>query len=245
MRDKKSRRFRFVRREGIDQEAKIRKRAILFGFLTLILLVVIVFWGIPFLIRFAAFLGEVRQTTESEVVEDKIPPSSPQFSAVPEATNSAVINLSGFSEPNSKVEIYLNDKLVAETQANQDGEIQVEKIFLRKGKNILYAVAIDEAKNKSEPSETIEILFDDEPPELEIISPADNETVYEQKIEIKGKTESDQIKVTVNDHLVLLEKEGEFTYAYELAEGKNEIEIVAEDPAGNKTEKKITITYKP
>lgn len=245
MRHQKPRKFRFVRRGESEQEAKIQKRAILFGFLTLILLVAIALWGIPFLIRFAAFLGEVRQTTESEVTEDKIPPPSPQFSAIPEATNSALINLSGFSEPNSKVKIYLNDQLVAETQADQNGEIQIEKIHLQKGKNVLYAVAIDEARNESEPSEAIEILFDDKPPNLEISSPADNETVYDQKIEIKGETESDQIKVTVNDHLVLVEKEGKFTYTYELAEGENKINIIAEDPAGNKTEKTLTVTYKP
>jgi hypothetical protein len=245
MRKREKRKFKFIQREVVDQEAKIRRRAIFFGFLTLILLTLVTLWGIPLLIKFATFLGEIRQSNDAKVVEDKIPPPSPQFSAVPEATNSAVLNISGFSEPNSTVEIYLNDKLVAETQADQKGEIQVEKIYLQKGQNTLYGVAIDEAKNKSELSEPIEIVFDDDPPKLEITSPQDKTTVYDQKIEIKGKTESEQIKVTINDHLVLLEKEGEFAYSYELAEGENKIDVIAEDPAGNKTEKTLVVTYKP
>ncbi len=158
---------------------------------------------------------------------------------------SAYIKINGSSEPESKVEIYLNQQLILDTEADEEGEFQVAKINLDKGINYLSAKALDKAGNESETSQEIKIAYDDQPPTIEINQPGEEETVYQQSLEIKGKTESDEIKITVNDHLVVLEKEGEFNYLYELSEGKNSIKIVAQDLAGNQTEKDLSITYSP
>ena len=98
------------------------------------------------------------------------------------------------------------------------------------------------------PVQDIHIWFSeetDQPPDLEINQPGENETVYQSNLEIKGKTESSEIKITVNDRLVVLEKEGEFNYLYELSEGENLIKVIAQDSAGNETEKELAVTYRP
>ncbi len=241
----KSRQFS-IRRTLDSEEEKLKKRSIFLGTLTFLLAIGIVIWGIPLLAKLAAFLDKLKPSSQvqNEKKEDQIPPFPPRFSYVPEATNSAVIFLSGFSEKQSQVEIYLNEDLLAKTVANESGEFFIEKIPLVEGKNSLYAIAIDEAGNRGEPSEKEVIIYDNSPPELIIESPSNQTTVYESIIEIKGKTES-EAKVTVNDHLVLTESDGSFSYKYELAAGRNEINIIAKDPAGNKKEEKLIITYRP
>jgi len=230
------------RKEELQTEKKIRRVALLLGFLTLLLIGGVIVWGIPLVVNLIGLLGELKNSPHSSV-EDTIPPIAPQFAAVPEATNTATINISGSSEPQSKVKIYVNDELLTTTQANTKGEFFVEKVPLQKGENILTALAVDEAGNQSEISEEVKVTYDNVPPELEITQPEGNKTVYEPKIEIKGKTESEEIKVTINGHLALVEKDGHFNYLYELAGGENKIEIVAEDLAGNKTKKELIINY--
>lgn len=243
--DNNSSRRRFIKtKDESPEEAKIKRRALLFGFLTVVIVISLLLWGVPFLIRFAVFLGELKSETEPPVAEDTIPPLPPQFSPLPEATNSATIKVAGFTEKGAEVEVYLNNQLLTKVASDDKGEFQLEKVVLNKGENTLFAYAYDKAGNKSDLSEKIKIIFDDQPPSLTITSPEEEEkTVYEPELEVKGETDSEEVKVTVNDHVVLLEKGGKFTYRVVLAEGKNEIKVVAEDPAGNKTEKTLIIHY--
>ncbi len=227
------------------QEKKSQRLAVLLGLSTLLIIIGLVFGGIPLLIGLANFLGKINRSETETTQEDTIPPVPPIFSAVPEATKSAFIKINGSSEPETKVEIYLNDQLLLDTQASPKGEFKIEKINLERGDNYLSAKAIDEAGNESQFSQETRIIYDNQSPDLEISQPKDAETVYQQSLEIKGKAESSEVKITVNERLAILEKEGEFSYLYELSEGKNTITIVAEDLAGNQTEKELVVTYTP
>jgi len=80
-------------------------------------------------------------------------------------------------------------------------------------------------------------------PDLKITSPKDDIEVSEDKVEIKGVTE---VSATVKVDGKKAENDlGEFKAEVELEEGANKIEVVAEDAAGNKTKKEITVTRKP
>ncbi len=227
------------------EEEKFRKRTIFFGGLTLLLGLAIVVWGIPFFIRLAELLDEKKNVSDSQVLnEDLIPPVPPRFAYVPEATNSASIPLIGYSEKNSSVEVFLNDELAVKTEADEEGEFNIEKIFLDPGENSLYSYAIDESGNTSDKSGLYSIIFDNIKPELEIEAPSGNETVYEQNLQIKGKSEPNA-RITVNGSLVLPDSDGNFIFDYELATDKNEISIIAQDSAGNVVSKNFTITYHP
>lgn len=228
-----------------SEEDKFRKKTIFFGGLTLLLGLAIVIWGIPFFIRLAELLDEKKNVSDLQVTnEDIIPPVPPRFAYVPEATNSASIPLVGYSEKNSDVEVFLNDELAVKTEVDEEGEFSVEKIFLDLGENSLYSIAIDEAGNTSDKSDLYSIIYDNTKPELEIETPSGNETVYDQTLQIKGKSEPNA-KITVNGSLVLSDSDGNFTYDYELAADKNEILIIAQDAAGNVSSKNFTITYHP
>jgi hypothetical protein len=242
MNRKPAKRSFVVRRETITDEKRTRNRAIFLGFLTLLLIIVLALWGVPFLIRFASFLGDIKTENEPVVADDTIPPLPPQFSFVPEATNSSILVISGFAEQGADVEVYFNDELLTETRADENGEFQIEKISLNIGKNDLFALATDEAGNLSDKSKVLEVIYDNEPPNLDIQYPEDGLTVYEQQLEIRGVTEP-EAKVTINDYLVMTESDGIFSHIVDLSEGDNQIVIVSEDIAGNKTEKTLTVNY--
>ena len=145
------------------------------------------------------------------------------------------------------MEIYLNGKNITTVISDSDSKFITEKLRLEEGRNTIYAIAIDKAGNQSSPSEKHYVLFDEEPPELTISSPEDGATFYgeqEKSITIQGKTEPG-VSLTLNNRLVIVGSEGNFSTTYSLNEGENQIKLVASDKAGNETEKEITLVYFP
>lgn len=234
---------KFQVKTSLSEEEKIRRRAIVFGLLTIAFGTAIIIWGIPLFVRLVVTLSNIKSETEEVINEDVIPPPVPRLSFVPEATNSAILSISGFTEPGSRVKIKFNGEEF-NTEADEEGKFLIEKLTLEQGKNEISAQAIDKAGNESDYSEPLEIIYDNDPPKLEIESPQDGSAVEEQNIEIKGKAEP-EARVLVNDHLVIVDEEGKFVTKLILREGGNEITVVAQDRAGNKTEKKISVTYLP
>ncbi len=102
----------FSVRKNISAEKKSQHLAVILGLATVLIVIGLIFGGVPLLISLANFLGKTNRPETELTDEDTIPPVSPLFSAVPEATKSAYIKISGSSEPESKVEIYLNDQLI-------------------------------------------------------------------------------------------------------------------------------------
>lgn len=238
-----SRTNKFRVRKRLTEEDRIRNRAIVFGLLTVILAVVFVIWGFPLFVRVVGFLGDLKSRSEENLVGDTIPPIAPRISYIPEATNSATMPLSGFTEPNVKVVVSFNQEII-ETSANEEGNFSVEKIILTEGENSLSLWAEDEAENKSEATEVFEIIYDIQPPDLNIEFPQNKVALEEQNIEVKGQTEP-SARVLVNDHVVIIDEVGGFVENLTLREGGNEIVIIAQDNAGNETKESISVTYLP
>ncbi len=222
------------------------RRAIFFSFLTLALATLIFIYGIPSLIKMAVFMGNLRSSITPIELTDKIPPAPPVFKYSFEATNSANITLSGLAEAGSKVKIYSASMLVDETIADNEGNFTLDNFKLTLGKNEITAVTIDNAGNKSTESEKLVIWYDNQPPELEISQPENGATINNEnnKVEIIGKTEPDAT-LFINEHLVILDSEGNFQYTFTLTQGENLINLVAIDKADNQTSKELTLTYSP
>ncbi len=235
--------FKINKRGNLSEEDKIKRRAIIFGVLTIVLVVSIVVWGFPLFIRLVDYLGDLKSSSQPQTQEDTIPPPVPRFTYIPEATNSGQLEIVGVTEPNAKIYLTINGEEI-ETEVNEDGDFEIEKVDLNEGKNTLYALAEDQAGNESDSTEQVEIIYDTQEPELEIIKPEDNSLAEEQVIEVEGETEP-SARALVNDHVVIVGQDGKFTYRMTLQEGSNEIIVKAEDRAGNTTEKKINVTYLP
>ncbi|PIU33188.1 hypothetical protein COY29_04860 [Candidatus Woesebacteria bacterium CG_4_10_14_0_2_um_filter_39_14] len=228
------------------EEKRNLRRAALFTFLTLLLIFGSIFWGIPALIKMAVFFGNIRGSSQPIEIKDNLPPQVPILNALPEATNQSEIEIFGITETGASVKIFLTGQEVKETVADNEGNFSSGKLNLTLGQNEIYALAIDKAGNQSTVSNKISVWYDNEPPTLEISQPEDNKTISDEKakVNIIGKTEED-VELRINDHLVILEKEGNFEYTLGLNSGENKIHITATDKAGNQTEKSLTVTYSP
>ncbi|MBL7150312.1 hypothetical protein ISS86_00045 [Candidatus Microgenomates bacterium] len=222
------------------------KKTVIFSFLTILLIVFTIFAGIPFLVRMVTFLGEIQSSTKIVEKQDTNPPLPPKLRPLSETTNVNKISLQGFAEPGATVKIFINQTLEKEIIAEADGSFSTEITNLSPGKNRIKTKALDQAGNESKYSGVIIINYDTSPPELEIESP-ENGTSFsgeEKEIKITGSTEP-EATLKINSRLIILDSDGHFSHSLNLEEGENKILIIAEDPAGNKTEKEITLSYSP
>ena len=193
----------------------------------------------PFLIQMAGFFGDLKSSKELVENEDQTPPSPPRLQAGPGATNDPYVTLKGFAEAGATVKIFLNAELEKEVISDNDASFIVDSLFLSSGKNRLQAKAIDRAGNESEDSVMMIIDYDNQAPALEVNQPEPAE-----KVKISGKTEP-EATLKINDRLIILDQEGNFTSAINLDEGENRILVSATDQAGNQTEKEIILNYAP
>jgi len=239
-----AKRLRRLSRLARKEETRSFRQALFFGILSVILLLLLIFLGIPALIRMAIFLGEIRTSSVPIKTEDTLPPAPPSLTPLPHATNEDKVNLRGFAEPESTVEVFLNNISERKLVVESNGSFIASEIVLTSGRNEITAEATDNAGNTSQKSGKIIIFYDTTPPELTISEPADQSSFSgrQNQIKIIGKTEEDST-VTVNDHFIILKSEGNFEFVFTLSDGENLIKIVATDQAGNKTEKELTVNY--
>lgn len=184
--------------------------------------------------------------SSKELISDNIPPSPPQIAPLPEATNSASLDILGSAEAGSTLDLFLNGAEVKKVLVGDKGRFRLGSIKLTEGENNIFAKAVDEAGNESQESIRQTIIYDKEPPTLEIESPKDGKSFFgdQKEIDIRGKTEKDAI-VNINERKVIVNLDGSFDSVYSLSEGPNEISIVASDKAGNKTQKSLKVYYQP
>lgn len=210
--------------------------------LSVIFIVVMYKWGVPFFVEVIAGKGSVLINQEQDV----IPPQSPVLSALPEATGSASILVEGFTEAGAALDLMVNDAISQTSKAEADGSFAIYGI-LSIGSNRVYVRAADEAGNVSS-SEVKLVNFDNKPVVLTVLSPKDGSEFFgknNQVIDITGEVNKANSQVIINNSFVVLDKEGKFTHRFQLADGNNEIKIVASDRAGNTDETMIKILYTP
>jgi hypothetical protein len=239
----KRRRSRLARK----QEIRSFRKAVFFGFLTVLIALALVFLGIPAMIRLAIFLGDIRSSSQPVEPEDVLPPAPVSFQSPPEATNSAQFSLEGFAEQGATVEIFINDYSVKKVVAESGGTFQATGLNLKEGRNVIFATATDKTGNTSQASRKVTVIFDQKPPELEISSPEEGSEFSgdnEKRVSVKGKAEEGST-IMVNDKVVIVDFEGNFEYPLTLSEGENTIKILVTDKAGNQTGKEIKVKYSP
>ena len=221
------------------------RRAFLFTILTILAILGVLFYGLPSVARFAAFLSDLRKSSLPVDRNDTTPPAPPRLDRLPEATKEPEIEISGVTEEGATVILTLNGK-DEEVVADADGKFRFS-YSLRKGENQILAKAKDRAGNESQPTTGITVVFDNEAPKLDISAPADGSQFYgdgQRQLAIKGTTEVG-ITLTINDRIVKVEEDGTFTFATTLADGENSFNLKSADKAGNQTEKTLKVNFSP
>lgn len=232
------------RRSRVHEKHLTRK-----GFLLLLtsvgLLFLLLFFGIPLLAKFAAFVSELKNSSTPIAQEDKTPPTSPSLDPLPQFVREPRVTVNGRAEAGSTLKLFVNDTKVKEILIGETSTFSAE-ITLEKGSNRVITRATDSFGNEGEFSGSQTIVYDIDPPVMTVEKPSDGETFYgSQKIvEVAGITEPN-VKITINERVVVVDSEGKFSQRVSLSEGENNLNIVAIDEAENKTEKTITVTYSP
>lgn len=214
----------------------------LLGIVALIFL--FIFVGFPFLIRFSSFIAGFKNE-DSTIQNESVIVLEPSIDNLPTATNSAQIIVTGSANSGDNVILYLNNEKLTEEIVGQDGLFSFSNVSLRNGTNEIYAIS-KIGNKESKPSETVSIIYNNEPPKLDIESPKNGDVFKRENrdIEIKGTT-NEGLTVTLNDRFVFVEPNGSFTYKYSLSDGENKLEIKAIDNAGNAQTATITVSYEP
>ena len=169
----------------------------------------------------------------------------PVLDPLPGATNSGRIAVSGYAAKESNVLIFVNGSEEMKIVADKDGKFSTQLVPIKEGENTLYAI-VAASDSQSSPSATYTVNYKKNEPKLEISSPQDGDQFRDdqKEITIAGATDEDN-RVLINDRLVIVDVQGNFSYSVRLSDGENTFKIQAYDNAGNKTEKELKVTYSP
>ncbi len=216
-------------------------------FIIILTMIVVVLLGTYFV--GLAILSRLGTREETFTQRDRTAPPPPTLSSVPQATNSAKLNIKGFAEAGSTVNLFLNGSEKDSQLVGAEGQFVFEEVPLEQGENEIYATAKDTTGNESHQSTVYKVIIDRKPPKLEVTEPEDSAIITQKEgeqvfVAVKGSVEENTI-VTVNGHQAIVREEGNFEYRLLLSdEGETTIKIEARDLAGNKTTVEKTVIYK-
>lgn len=206
-------------------------------------------WILPAFIGGLSVLNRLKPSDKPIAqISDSTAIAPPVLNIPFESTNSGTINIKGYASAQNTVEIYLDDELKTRIISNDDGSFSSDDINLNFGTNNLYGKTVDDKGNKSLPSKTIRLYYDNEKPKLEIKEPEDNKTITggDKKVTVSGTVDSQKsIKVSINDIKVIVNSNGDFSKVIDLNDGDNNITINATDTAGNNTQITRKVIYQP
>lgn len=234
----------YSRRQTIEEKNNRRKTT---GFILLSIgfVLFMFFYGLPILVKLANLAYDFKKGSESIEINDKTPPPPPRLESLPEYTNKNLVEIIGGSEAGSVVIIDLNGQ-TEDVVSDNSGRFSLS-LTITDGDNFIKAYAKDSSANKSVETQTYTVTFDNEPPKIEVSSPANNTEFYgsiQKSLTIKGTTEENSL-VQINDRLAIVDSNGDFKYSVQLSAGLNTYIIKATDRAGNTAETSFQVTFTP
>jgi len=246
----KSRSERYLGSSTAQENKELTKKLIKTGIILALVGGAMYFWILVVVSNidtFWDFLSRGKEQTQPFGL-DTTPPPPPYIEALPKFTKEASIKVTGYSEPGAEVKLFFNGRETDKQICNNEGLFNFPDQNLLPGENQFYVIAIDDAGNESQPSNTQKITMDKEPPELIISQPSPGQIFIGENyiVTVTGETEPDAT-VTVNGHLVIHKSQGDFSYtiALEKSPGEKTITCQAADQALNQTEKVIKVIYHP
>lgn len=222
-----------LQRLAFKEERAVIKRVIYLSGISLILAIFIFTFGIPLLGKFADFLNTIFGGGEQKITNfQTLAPGIPRPNPLPQAVNSRQLTISGYSDAQTTVVVYLNSKEAGSVNT-LDGKFRLENLTLEEGKNEIWAKAINRQGTESSPSIILAIILDTVEPKIELLGPSEGQTFSgDNRIKVFGKTDGDA-QVFANGFLASSDLEGNFEVLVPLTDGENTIEIKAADLAGN------------
>ncbi len=166
----------------------------------------------------------------------EVPPPPIIATPVQESTlRSAAVPISGISRADLLITVYIDDKPIGETHANQKGSWYLETPALAEGEHTLYATATDQAGNVSDPSSLVTFKVDlgaQKAPR--IFTPKNNVTLTTSSIPVSGDGKiGTRVNIYLNEKLkdtVAVNGNGYWTYTLkDLQDGQYNVRATTED----------------
>lgn len=221
------------------------KSAAKFIVLSILLVAFLAFLGVPLIVKVVELVSSVNNDTPIVDVNDKTPPAPPRLFNIAQFTKEDSTRIEGNTEAGATVTIHINTEQ-KETVADASGNFST-RVDLNKGENTIYAVSTDTNNNQSNESQHYAIIFDNEPPKIDISKPTDGQQFNgsrERQITVEGVTDVGA-QMTINGRVVIVGSDGKFTFPASLGEGENNFNMKSIDQAGNLTERDLKVTYTP
>lgn len=230
-------------RSGRIEEKKQKRRLAVAVVGSMGLLIFFAVFGLKILVGFSLLMDKLRGTTPASQTQQSLllPPT---LDPLPAATKSATLTVTGIGQENTLVILYVNEDEAKKVNVEAGGTFEARLTNLVDGTNTISARASDEKGNTSDLSNIVSVIIKDEPPILELSSPADNTTVEgdSNKVTVSGKTE-ENTQITINGRVVVVRSDATFSYDYPLNNGDNKLTIIATDNAGNATTIERMVKY--
>ncbi len=216
---------------------------------TLILFMLAIFFsiyiGLPLFIKIIIAFSSLKQEKSTVTESENTILLAPTLDLPIEATNSSLINISGFANKDTTVQLIINNEEKAKVLSDKEGKFSARNISLNEGLNTITAYAIKN-NTKSPLSNSVTIIYKKNPPFLEIDIPDNGKIITgdSNEIVINGETDPEN-EITVNDRIVIIDQQGKFSYQANLNQGENKFIITAKDRAGNLVSLERKVIYNP
>ena len=152
------------------------------------------------------------------------------------------LTVEGTASPTTTIQLNNNGEDAGSAVVGDDGKFAIET-ELAGGANEFIAIASLDGKVTGE-SAPVTVTFDNVKPELTIDNPKDGDKTNRETATVEGSVSDDNLDwVKVNGQKATI-KDGKYSKRILLDAGVNEIKVVAQDTAGNKITKKVTVTAK-
>lgn len=227
------------------QNKKAGKQGLIYLVIAVVIVIVTIGWGLK---AVAGLAGLLINNDPEEVVDHTLRPTPPIISDIPEATNSASINITGFAQPGIDVVLFLNGAEIGQKLTTDSGTFEFSGVPITEGENTVYAYAITSKDLMSEKSKEYVVKMDATKPTLTLDSPKDGDIFRGQSQRIanfSGGVNEAGSRVYIGERMVILTTEGKFSLPYQLVEGDQEIKLKAIDRAGNEGESVIKLRWEP
>lgn len=203
----------------------------------------VIFFGLPMLAKIVFFTSGGSQKQSKNTTDASLALLPPTLDPIVTATNSARINVSGYSISDSTITVVVNGEESAKIPTDKDGKFNTTEIILKEGENKINAFVVRKDQESS-PSATYIVNYKKSNPKIEIFSPQNGARIHQDSrdIYISGTTDAGN-RLTINDRLVIVQNDGSFNFKVTLSDGDNTIKLQAADEAGNKTDQELKVIF--
>ncbi len=228
------------------KERKARRNIIFSAAAVLFLLYAGITWILPGIIGGLTFVTKFKSVPSPTPLINEDATLAPPVLNIPyEATNTGTIKIKGFATAQTKVEIYVDEKLKTTADVHDDGSFLATDVDLSLGTNTIYGKTIND-KAASLPSKAIHISYHNEKPKLSLTSPSDNQVVKggDKKVTVSGSTDAGN-EVTANGIRFIVNSDGNFSQTIAINDGDTVITVLSRDSAGNESQQTVKVNYQP